>query len=82
MAHSNTRLPVQRPGARRQRLGQVGVDGVAHAGHRQQGLGFLNGAAMRGRPWREVMVGMGERVGDAVIAAQMYCFAWHGGVLF
>ena len=57
MAHSNTRLPVQRPGARRQRLGQAGVDGVAHAGHRQQGLGFLNGAAMRCRPWREVMVG-------------------------
>lgn len=23
MAHSNTRLPVQRPGARRQRLGQA-----------------------------------------------------------
>ncbi len=51
-----------------------GVDGVAHAGHRQQGLGFLNGAAMRGRPWREVMVGMWVHVGDAVVAARMCCF--------
>ena len=45
-------------------------------------LDLPDSAPMRGRPWREVMVGMGERVGDAVIAAQMYCFAWHGGVLF
>jgi hypothetical protein len=58
MAHSNTRLPVQRLGARRQRLGQVGVDGVdgvAHAGH---------GA----KSW------WGERAGNAVVAARMCCF--------
>ncbi len=79
---ATTALPIQRLGASRQRLGQAGLDGVAHAGYRQQGLGFLNGAAMSDRPWSEMTVWMGERVGDAVIAARMCCLGWHGAVLF
>ena len=31
------------------------MDGVVHAGHRQQGLGFLNGAALKTENGRQVM---------------------------